>query len=334
MKLEQLTSNPSEFDFYQAVYSLERQFGSEQKRWQGIGRDGFPKQELVRFKSVQHLGFPGQPIIKVEQRSAEKLHSGVQAVDMQVSFLGLTGPSGVLPQHYTEMVLQRLKQRDKTMRDFFDLFNHRLISLYYRAWEKYRFACQYEIAPPEQDSFSLVLKTLSGARKTLGLYYAGAFSQHNRSAQQLTQILTELLKTKVELEPLKGRWLTLGKDEQSRLAMKFLPQGQHASLGQSAMLGSRVWDVSSAIELIITAPPGRGDQLLPGSYQHQLISSVLADFLPAALKVRVTLVGRHQDFPTAQLGKRQLCLGQSGSLAVRTSIQHQMTRLSYQLARA
>lgn len=342
MTLQQLKQDPTSFDFYQAVYSLERQFSREQKRWQGVGRDGFPRQELVRFKSVQHLGFPGQPITKIEtlnqaattEHSSGKTDSAADTVAMHVSFLGLTGPSGVLPQHYTEMVLQRLKQRDKTMRDFFDLFNHRLISLYYRAWEKYRFACQYEMAADGPDSFSSVLKNLSGAQSTLGLYYAGAFAQHNRSAQQLTQILTELLRTKVAVNPLQGRWLTLAKEEQSRLAMQLLPKGQHASLGRSAMLGSRVWDVSSALELVINVPAGQARPLLPGSYQHRQISQLLADFLPAALRVRITLVGQHRDFPTAQLGKRQSCLGQSGSLAVRSAIEHQDTRLSYQLARA
>lgn len=342
MTLKQLVQDPSSFDFYQAVYSLERQFSRQQKRWQGVGRDGFPKQELLRFKSVQHLGFPGQPISKIEPRppaetapeQAEQQDAAVDAVTMHVSFLGLTGPSGVLPQHYSEMVLQRLKQRDKTMRDFFDLFNHRLISLYYRAWEKYRFACQYEMADTDADSFSAVLKNLCGAQSALGLYYAGAFAQHNRSAQQLTQILSELLGTKVELNPLQGRWLTLDIAEQSRLVMQFMPQGQHAALGRSAMLGSRVWDVSSAIELAVTVTGGKADALLPGSYQHQLISQVLADFLPAEHQVRVTLLGRFCDFPTAQLAKNRLCLGQRGSLAVRSDIEHQGTRLSYQLNRA
>lgn len=332
MMIQQLKQDPSSFDFYQAVYTLERQLSHQQKRWQGVGRDGFPEQELVRFKSVQHLGFPGQPVTKVQSRDVKQAKDGCDAVDMQVSFMGLTGPSGVMPQHYTEMVLQRLKQRDKTMRDFFDIFNHRLISLYYRAWEKYRFACQYEMAGSEPDSFTAVLKNLSGAQSNLGLYYAGAFVQHNRSSQQLTQILTELIGSKVELNPLQGRWLMLDAAEQSRLAMKFLPEGQHAALGRSAMLGSKVWDVSGAIELLITIPEGHAEPLLPGSYQHHLISHVLADFLPSALKVRITLLGRHCDFPRAQLGKSNL--GQSGSLAVRKEIAHQGTRLSYQLARA
>ncbi|MBU2114834.1 MAG: type VI secretion system baseplate subunit TssG [Gammaproteobacteria bacterium] len=334
MTLDELQQQPSAFDFYQAVYSLERQFSTEQKRWQGVGRDGFPAKELVRFKAVQHLGFPGQPVTKITPRTSQA--SGADAgtppaVDMHVSFIGLTGPSGVMPQHYSEMVLQRLKQRDKTMRDFFDLFNHRLVSLYYRAWEKYRFACQYEMASDNDDSFTQVLSRLSGARHALGLYYAGAFSAPQRSAQQLKQLLTDLLQTDIQILPLQGRWLSLAQSEQSALTKRSAKQGQHAALGQSAMLGSRVWDVSSSIEVQIKVQPQTAGQLLPGSYQYSLVQTLLADFLPDALRVRLSLVGQRQDFPTATLSTRHTRLGQSGCLAVRSTHQQQRCQLSYQL---
>ncbi len=63
---------------------------------------------------------------------------------MAVACLGLFGPSGSLPDHYTSLVIQRLRQHDFALRDFLDLFNHRTISLFYRAWEKYRFTIAYE----------------------------------------------------------------------------------------------------------------------------------------------------------------------------------------------
>ena len=50
----------------------------------------------------------------------------------------------MLPHHYTELLIQRIRERDDSLRDFLDLFHHRLISLFYRAWEKYRLPVAYE----------------------------------------------------------------------------------------------------------------------------------------------------------------------------------------------
>ena len=64
--------------------------------------------------------------------------------EMEVACMGLFGPGGPLPDHYTAMVIQRTRERDYSLRDFLDLFNHRTTSLFYRAWEKYRFTIAYE----------------------------------------------------------------------------------------------------------------------------------------------------------------------------------------------
>lgn len=335
--LNALEQEPAQFDFYQAVYALERQLCAERKRWQGVGRDGFPAKEIVRFKSVQHLGFPGQPIAKVKYQLQAQDNAGepiARNAVMHVSFMGLTGPSGVLPQHYSEMVLQRIKQRDNTMRDFFDLFNHRLISLYYRAWEKYRFACQYEMTPDNQDSFSQVLSKLGGGSQSLSLYYAGAFSQKHRSAAQLSSILSELLQLRVDISPLRGRWLQVQQQEQSKLGGHIALAGGNNRLGHTAMLGQRVWDVSSAVRISLYVKSKKATDLLPGSYQHQLLKTFLHDYLPPSMQIEIALLGQCQDFPTAQLGGTNSRLGQSGNLAVRQSMQQQATQLHYRMHRA
>jgi type VI secretion system protein ImpH len=60
-----------------------------------------------------------------------------------VNFLGITGPQGALPTHYTQLLLRIAREgrgAERTaLRDWLDLFNHRLVALYFRAWEKYRF---------------------------------------------------------------------------------------------------------------------------------------------------------------------------------------------------
>ena len=85
------------------------------------------------------------------------------------------------------------------------------------------------------------------------------------------------------------------------------------------------------IEVQIKVQPQTAGQLLPGSYQYSLVQTLLADFLPDALRVRLSLVGQRQDFPTATLSTRHTRLGQSGCLAVRSTHQQQRCQLSYQL---
>jgi type VI secretion system protein ImpH len=93
------------------------------------------------------LSFPAAAVCEVRQPDRKDLPPDEpRPVEMVVAFMGLTGPQGVLPHHYTAMLISRARRRDFALRDFFDLFDHRAISLFYRAWEKYRFPIGYERA--------------------------------------------------------------------------------------------------------------------------------------------------------------------------------------------
>jgi type VI secretion system protein ImpH len=125
------------FQFFQAVRLLQ-QLAPERE---AVGMDALPGDEAVRFTTRATLVFPASEIHELtfspDKRQPPRLMS---------SFMGLTGPSGALPRHYTEWLLERIKQKDHTLREFLDLFNHRLISLFYRAWEKYRGIIGFERA--------------------------------------------------------------------------------------------------------------------------------------------------------------------------------------------
>src|SRR5262249_53650386 len=135
---ERLFTEAYAFDFFQAVRLLER----VQPQRRPVGRPGSPRDEIVRFRARLSLAFPPSPIYELI-RPGENI-----APAMTVNFLGLTGPSGVLPRCYTERLL--IQDRDfrgperYSLRAWFDLFNHRMISLFYRAWEKYRFHLFHE----------------------------------------------------------------------------------------------------------------------------------------------------------------------------------------------
>jgi type VI secretion system protein ImpH len=177
---ERLLADPTSFGFFQAIRLLERARPDQAP----IGEYADPADEVVRFSVPPSISFPASEIQSLEEQEDGPAR-------MAVNFLGLTGPQGVLPYHYTQLVADRLREKDPTMRDFFDLFHHRMISLFYRAWEKYRFPVAFE--RNQQDRLTLHLGELIGLgfdkpdeqrwvrRETL-LYYASLVASRQRSA--------------------------------------------------------------------------------------------------------------------------------------------------------
>jgi len=181
---------------------------------------------------------------------------------MTVSFLGLTGPVGALPQHYTQTIMDRLRLKDYALRDFLDLFNHRTISLFYRAWEKHRVPPLLERAKAEQqeDSFTRALFCMVGlgrpalrnrlevADETF-LYYAGIFSHYPRNALSLERMLAEFLQLPVVVQQFQGEWLDLEPQEQTAFPGEASPEGLNCQLGITAIAGERVWSIESRFRL-------------------------------------------------------------------------------------
>jgi type VI secretion system protein ImpH len=238
------------FDFFQAVRLLERLYPERRS----VGREANPSDEVVRFGAHLSLSFPPSAI-----------HGIVPARDdsgptqMTVAFMGLTGPLGALPRHYTELLVARVRQKDLALREFLDLFNHRLISLFYRAWEKYRFPIAYERAVLEQEGidrfsqclFDLIGMGTQGLRGRLQvddaalLFYAGLLAQHPRAASALEGMLTDYFEVPVQVTQFIGQWLSLAEGNRSRLGWR----GANHRLGVDAVAGSRVWDQQAKFRL-------------------------------------------------------------------------------------
>src|SRR5689334_2843833 len=129
----QLTMDPGAFEFFQAVRLLERLFPGRRP----VGGFGDPHEEVAHFSARPVIAFPPSEVHAIEI-------PGELPARMVVNFMGVVGPLGVLPHHYTLLVAERAQTRDRALRDFLDIFQHRLISLFYRAWLKYHFTTAYE----------------------------------------------------------------------------------------------------------------------------------------------------------------------------------------------
>jgi type VI secretion system protein ImpH len=253
-----LYDEPFAFDFFQAVRLLER---LEPGRKQ-IGGDGPPGREPVRFRAHQSLAFPPSSIYSLETPP------GRTVPEMTVAFMGLTGPSGVLPRHYTELLMRLERERKDSekyaTRSWFDLFNHRFISLFFRAWTKYRFPVAYERGGGRgrEDAFTVALFSLIGlaepslrnrlvvraGKRTLArvenlglLYYAGFLAHRPRNAASLEAFLADYFGLPVRVEQFRGQWLRLDPSNRSHLG----GGRTNNQLGVDLVAGDRVYDCQS-----------------------------------------------------------------------------------------
>ena len=119
------------FEFFQAVRLLERNLKGEPS----VGEQSVPGRERIKFRSRVRMDFPASDINKViPPKGDDERH------ELDTNFLPVGGFNGPLPQPYVQTLLDRTKRRDYAMRDFIDIFHHRLISVFYRIRKKHRVA--------------------------------------------------------------------------------------------------------------------------------------------------------------------------------------------------
>ncbi|GAB1269919.1 type VI secretion system baseplate subunit TssG [Aurantivibrio infirmus] len=297
------------------------------EKFNELGDDGVPKKESLRFKGNNSLSFPGSPVeslrayfedleesysttqirhskeqdstrlVRVHtEESGKKKYQGsnkrleLDRYDVIVNFMGLAGASGVLPQHYTRLIMERNRKRDTNLADFLDLFNHRLISLFYRSWTKYRFSYQYEayLGKRENDPFTGVVQSLSGQHQNQGheaqLYYSGHFSRKNKSATNLESMLSDFLEKSVKVKTFVGQWLLIQDADRAVIGSEGF--GRNNRLGHGVLLGRRSWSMQSKISVHIDAMSySEYQELISKSGKFLQLKKLISSYVPIHLSV-------------------------------------------------
>jgi type VI secretion system protein ImpH len=269
--IERLLSDPDQFSFFQTVRVLERALlvnytsAEPQARAQTIGGFAPPNSEIIQFRTKPSLSFPESDVVDIDGALTDP---NVKFCRVQTNFLSMAGSTGVLPYHYTEFILQRLKLKDFALAQFLDLFNHRTISLFFQAHTKYKIALEPErkqlkhlrsspATTPSQIIFSIIGMGTRGLSNRLQfndetlLYYSGLLTHQIRSSQGLKQLLADYFQLPVKIQEFVGQWQDLLPDFCTRLASKLEPLGQNAQLSKSAMLGSRGWIAQGKIRIVL-----------------------------------------------------------------------------------
>jgi type VI secretion system protein ImpH len=316
--VDRLLQEPHAFEFFQAVQVLERaaQRRSDVAGRGRVGEDEDPRREAARFRAHQSLVFPSAAVLEAQAATAaaEAGEFG-HPPELTVGFMGLTGPSGVLPQHYTELMIRSVREKGFALRDFFDVFNHRLISLFHRAWEKYRLPATFERSAPAEDPVTSCLMALVGLdtphhRRRLAaddeaiVHYSGHYAHWPRSAAALESLLSDFFERLVRVEQFTGRWTWLAPDELTAMPTRGRPEGAFAQLGVSAVVGERVWDVQGSFRMRIgPLTYAQFASFMPGSRDLDQLADLTRLFVGAAFGFDVQLTLAKEEVPYLQLAE-------------------------------
>lgn len=317
--IEKLTESPFEFPFLQAVRLLERSVTHKNngnkntdKAQNPVARFSPPSTEVVRFRKNHTLNFSSSEISKLNK---SKVNKNNERWELSVNFMGLTGSQGVLPYHYTEILLKRLKMKDESLSKFLDLFNHRTISLFYQASNKYRLPLEYErkkLNPPtskKNDDYTQILLSLIGLgtnnlENRLHIndeslfYYSGLLSHRVKTSSGLKQILRNYFNIPVEIKEFIGQWQELIEDVRTRLPGRDTPNGQNNRLGRSIILGRKGWFAQGKINIVLGPLSKKQLNIFsPGSKALKVLDEIVQMYIGIENNYDLVIKVKRSDLP-------------------------------------
>jgi type VI secretion system protein ImpH len=298
--LDRLFAEPWMFEFFQAVHLLE----ALQSERTAIGAFGDPRQEAVRLTTALSVAFPASEIQGLELRDGQPR--------MAVNFLGLTGPQGALPLAYSMYAADRARAGDHAFKEFLGIFDHRVLSLFYRAWEKTHVGVARE--NPSRDWLTEHLLDLVGfsaepLRNRLPfddevlLFYAGLLRLPTRPAAGLEQLLADFFGVPVTIEQFVGAWYPLERATQSELGDESSASTQ---LGLGAVAGDEIWDRQSRARIRIGPLTRRQyDSFLPGGSAYEPIRALARLYTNDMIDFDIQLVLARDEVPPCRLGTEE-----------------------------
>jgi type VI secretion system protein ImpH len=303
------------------LFAVLRWVDSRRKKGPRLGRASRPHFDPIRLGQEPTLAFAPSTIANVVQ-------DGSGRPRLNIYSFGLFGPNGPLPLHLTEYTRDRVRRfNDTTLIRFADIFHHRLILLFYRAWADAQPTVNMDLE--EADRFTNYVASLigygqPGMRKRdviadhAKLFHAPHLVRQTRNPEGLAKILAGYLKVPVEVEEFISHWISLTTSEQTRLTAF----NGNNRLGEDTVLGDRVLDAQHKIRLRIGPMPyERYRQMLPGGISIKQIQAWIKNYVGIEFIVDLQLVLQKDEVPKAQLGSSSQ-LGWTTWLGERPSARH------------
>jgi type VI secretion system protein ImpH len=315
--VNQFEQTPFAFDFFRAIRLLEAQHRTSTR----VGTSLDPRQDPIRFGQTPSHAFA--PSALEAFRRGQNGRPG----KMLVRFFGLFGPNGPLPSHITEYARERqLQAHDNTFVEFCNVFHHRLLSLFYRAWAVNQKSVDFDHAgqKTEQSSraenwtgprFPLYIGSLFGLgmpslrdRDEISdlakLFYSGRLTCQTRNAEGLGAIVQDYFGIPTQIQTFMGHWLELPPPNICKLG----DSPASGSLGFTAIVGSRFWDCQLKFRIRL-GPMSFSElqRLLPIGKSFRQLKSWVMNYVAEEFFWDMQLVLKAAEVP-------QISLGQAGLL--------------------
>ncbi len=282
-------------DFFELLRSIEQLRPDLPK----IGTARTPEEEAVRLGQTPYLNFPKTTLSAIATESRrDKLYT------ILVYFMGFCGVNGPLPLETTHYIHQRANNyNDHSLRKFLDIFNHRLISLFYRAFAANEFAVNFD--RKEADETCAVIEALSGCGATGDLPPYTSLSllpflmNKNRSAKGLKYALYSFFGLHFEVKEHEESIGLIPKEARCRLGIC------NTTLGTDAQLGRHYYTCTKAVTLTLgTVDYAQALNFMPGGQSFKEMSSLLRLYLQQPLTVFFDVIIKADTIPRMYLGKR------------------------------
>lgn len=296
--LDQLRAEPWRFSLFGALRLLEQAFPARPR----LGESRKASDDALLLGHAPHLSLAPSDVATFEATEA--------GMRLEQHSFGLYGPNGPLPVHLTEHALQRRRNaNDATFVDFLNIFQHRLISLFYRAWANSDPATSFD--RPDSDRFAghvaamLGLAPATARARDLVSDYAklsrvGLFAPQTRSAQGLQAILADYFDVAVDIRELVGAWLPIPEESQCRLEAR----RESAGLGRNAFIGRATWQRQHKFEIVVgPLTQARFKSLLPGERALAELYALVRLYTNDEWTWQVRLLLLPEEIPNIRLGK-------------------------------
>ncbi len=318
--IERLAREGRKFDFFRVVDLLER--AATEPDMVPVGHSGPAEREVIRFEHDPELVFHTSDVrwVKLPHESSEQ-----RIARVKTTFLGLFGVVSPLPITMTEDVLTSEGAEESGLREFYDIFHHRILGLFFRAWQKSRFEASHRADtrdPFTTRALCFVGVDSAGAPRSaqpgpglppiVRLGIAPLLARRSRTVQDLRAVLARLLPgVPAEIECFVLRRTQLLADQLVALGVR------NTTLGRDIAIGASVADRSGRFRVVLG--PLTQEQyaaVSPGGAHHRTLSTILDHFSGGILEVEVEVLLGPDQVPRFELGgPRGASLGRTTRLA-------------------